>query len=92
MSSCPQWTFMEDTNMTQKLLLTIPEAADRLGVGRSFLHAAIQRRELSTVKLGRARRVPVGALEHYVARLLSAQETIDEAQPQDPAAWPVVDD
>ncbi len=55
--------------MSDKMLLTVTEAADRLGVGRSFLYTVIQRGQLATVKLGRARRVHVGALEEFVKRL-----------------------
>jgi excisionase family DNA binding protein len=59
-----------------KLLLKIDEAASQLGVGRSFLYAAIQRGELATVKLGRARRVPLADLTRYVERLREG-EAID---------------
>ena len=55
--------------MSDKMLLTVAEAADRLGVGRSFLYTVIQRGRLATVKLGRARRVPITALEEFVQRL-----------------------
>jgi excisionase family DNA binding protein len=60
----------------EKLLLKIDEAATQLGVGRSFLYAAIQRGELATVKLGRARRVPLADLTRYVERLRE-DEAID---------------
>jgi excisionase family DNA binding protein len=52
--------------MNEKFLLTVSEASERLGVGRSYLYGAIQRRELASVKLGRARRIPVSALAKYV--------------------------
>jgi excisionase family DNA binding protein len=57
-------------------LVTIGQAAELLSVGRSYLYAAIQRGELATVKLGRSRRVPVAALDDYVARKL--EESDDE--------------
>jgi excisionase family DNA binding protein len=56
--------------MTEKLLLTVGEAADRLGVGRSFLYQLIQRGELQSLKLGRARRVPLRVLDEFVNRRL----------------------
>jgi excisionase family DNA binding protein len=60
--------------MTQEqVLLKIDEAATRLGVGRSFLYAAIQRGELGTVKLGRARRVPTSEIAAYIQRLREEQ-------------------
>ena len=51
--------------MQEKLLLTIPEAADRLGVGRSHLYELLRRGEIVSVRLGRSRRVPVTALEDF---------------------------
>lgn len=65
--------------MVDKLLLTVPEAAERLGVGRSFLYGVIQRGELSSVKLGRARRVPIAALEEFIERLRREQDLEVEA-------------
>ena len=56
--------------MNEKLLLTVGEAADRLGVGRSFLYQLIQRGELQSLKLGRARRVPLRALDEFVDKRL----------------------
>ncbi|MDO8615020.1 MAG: helix-turn-helix domain-containing protein [Dehalococcoidia bacterium] len=61
-------------DISDKVLLTVPEAAERLGVGRSFLYGVIQRGELASVKLGRARRVPVAALASYVEWLQAAEE------------------
>jgi excisionase family DNA binding protein len=57
-------------SMTEKLLLTVGEAADRLGVGRSFLYQLLQRGELQSLKLGRARRVPLRALDEFVDKRL----------------------
>ena len=51
--------------MQEKLLLTIPEAADRLGVGRSYLYDLLRRGEIVGVHLGRSRRVPAKALEDF---------------------------
>lgn len=56
--------------MTDKLLLTVGEAADRLGVGRSFFYQLIQRGEVQSLKLGRARRVPLRALDEFVTKRL----------------------
>ena len=54
-----------------KLLLTVPEAALRLGVGRSFLYELVMRGEIASLKLGRARRIPVAALEQFVRERLA---------------------
>ena len=58
--------------MSDKMLLTVTEAALRLGVGRSFLYNLVIRGEIASVKLGRARRIPVAALEEFVTRLQAA--------------------
>ena len=55
--------------MTDKVLLRVDEAAAALGVGRSFLYGLVQRGEIGSVKLGRARRIPAKALEEFVQRL-----------------------
>ena len=38
-----------------KILLTVLQAADRLGVGRSLLYEMIRRGEVQSIRLGRAR-------------------------------------
>jgi excisionase family DNA binding protein len=54
-----------------KLLLTVSEAAERLGIGRSFAYQLVSRGELASLKLGRARRVPTTALDDFIAQQLS---------------------
>lgn len=53
----------------ERLLLTVPEAAMRLGLGRSLIYQLVMSGELASVKVGRARRVPVSALEQFVERI-----------------------
>jgi excisionase family DNA binding protein len=55
--------------MVDKLLLTVTEAAERLGIGRSHVYIFVMRGELPSVKLGRSRRVPVDALADFVEKL-----------------------
>lgn len=58
---------------TPRLMLTIPEAARRLSIGRSFIYQLIIAGELETVQLGRLRRVPFECLVEYVERLRREQ-------------------
>jgi len=58
----------------EKRLLTVAEAARRLGIGRSHAYIYVLRGELESVKLGRSRRVPVEAIEEFVERLRSEAE------------------
>ena len=57
------------------LLLTVEEAALRLGIGRTFLYRLIRSGEVESIKVGRLRRVPVECLPEYVAVLRRAGKT-----------------
>ena len=57
-----------ETTTDSKLLLTIPEVAHRLGLGRSFVYQLVMRGEIPSIKIGRARRVPVTALEQFITQ------------------------
>ena len=60
--------------MQEKMLLTVDEAAQRLGIGRSHAYNYVLRGELESVKMGRSRRVPVQAIDDFVERLRSETE------------------
>ena len=51
-----------------RLLVRIPEAADRLGLSRSTVYELIAAGELKVVRYGRAVRVPVSELAGWVGR------------------------
>lgn len=53
-----------------RLLLTVVEAADLLGVGRTTLYELLARGELQAVRIGRSRRVPRTAIDDYVDQLV----------------------
>jgi excisionase family DNA binding protein len=57
------------------LLLSIQEAGRALGIRRSKMYELIAAGELETVRIGRSVRVPVDAIEAFVARLRSAEQT-----------------
>ena len=57
----------------EKLLLTVEQAADRLGVARSHLYRWLTTGELPSLKLGRSRRIPVAALERFVSERLEEE-------------------
>lgn len=56
-------------------LLTVEEAARRLGIGRTFCYALIGSGGLESVPVGRLRKVPAEAVLEYVARLRRANRT-----------------
>jgi excisionase family DNA binding protein len=55
--------------MSEVLLLTVKEAAHRIGLGRTFTYELIRRGELRSLKIGGARRVAVADIEEFVIRL-----------------------
>ncbi len=48
--------------------LTVPEAAQTLGIGRSAAYEAARTGEIPTVRIGRRLLVPVAALERMLAQ------------------------
>jgi excisionase family DNA binding protein len=56
-----------------KVLLTVEEVAEATGLGRTYVYELVMRREIPSIKLGRKRRIPVTALEEFVARQLSGE-------------------
>ncbi len=53
---------------TAPLLLTVPEAARMLGVGRTLTYELIGSGQLEVVHIGRATRVPIDAVHAFVER------------------------
>ncbi|KIH98021.1 transcriptional regulator [Streptomonospora alba] len=57
-----------------RLLLTVPEAARALAISRSKLYELIGSGAVRSVKIDGSRRVPVGALDAYLASLMPAEK------------------
>ena len=51
---------------SERLLLTVEEAARYLGIGRTLAWRLVQERRLPSVRVGRCVRVPVRDLEAWV--------------------------
>ncbi|MCO8274774.1 helix-turn-helix domain-containing protein [Actinoplanes sp. TRM 88003] len=51
------------------LVLTIEQAAQRLGIGRTLMYALVTSGEIESVTIGRLRRIPCDCLTAYVNRL-----------------------
>lgn len=62
-----------ETPMAEKLLLTVEEAAQRLGLTRSKLYVSVMAGTILSVKIGKSRRIPTHALDAYVERLVEEQ-------------------
>ena len=57
----------------EPLLMTVPDAAKMLGLGRSTLYQLMQAGEVTCVHVGRSVRVPLRALRAYAERLEAEQ-------------------
>lgn len=58
-----------DTSDGTPLVLTIEQAAKRLGIGRTLAYALVSSGEIESVTIGRLRRIPAECLTEYVNRL-----------------------
>ncbi len=57
----------------EKKLLTVAEAAFVTGCSRSLLYLKLMSGEIPSIKIGRARRIPVEGLDEFIARELADQ-------------------
>lgn len=64
--------------MPARMLLTVEEAAEQLGIGRTLLYKLITRGEIESIRIGRLRRVPTAAIQDY-ARGLSDERLSGQA-------------
>ena len=57
----------------ERVLLTAEEVAEALHIGRTRVFALIAAKEITSVKIGNLRRVPVDAVREYAARLIQLE-------------------
>ena len=62
-----------NTMPVERLLLTVEEVADALSIGRTRVFSLIAAKELTSVKIGSLRRIPVDAVREYAARLVQRE-------------------
>lgn len=55
-----------------RVLLTVEEAAEQLGIGRTLAYRLVRDGEIESVRIGRLRRIPAAAVHEYARRLLAA--------------------
>jgi len=67
---------LEVVNVTlepdERLLLSVVEAARRLGIGRTLMYELLASGAIDSVHVGRLRKVPVRALDAFITRLAGA--------------------
>ncbi len=57
----------------ERLFLTVEEVAESLHIGRTRVFALIAAREITSVKIGNLRRIPVDAVHENAARLVQLE-------------------
>lgn len=62
----------ERTAARRPLLLTVQQAAEMIGVGRSTLYRIMDRGEIQSVHLGASRRIPLSAAYDFVEQLIDS--------------------
>ncbi len=65
---------------SDKLLLTLPEVAHRLSIGRSKLYELLEAGELPVIRIGTAVRIPAGAVQDWVERRVGKDTNGGERQ------------
>lgn len=58
------------------VLLTVEEAARAMAVGRTTVYHLLAAGSLRSVRIGRARRIPLDAIRAYVAELAAEQREV----------------
>jgi excisionase family DNA binding protein len=58
-----------------RVLLTVEAAAARLSISRTRMYALLKSGDVTSVRVGRLRRIPATALEKFAAQLHAAQHT-----------------
>jgi excisionase family DNA binding protein len=61
-----------------QLLISVEEAAQALGIGRSQTYELVMGGQVESVKIGKRRLVVAASLDVYVQRLKAAAESTDQ--------------
>jgi excisionase family DNA binding protein len=56
-----------------RLLYSVEEAAQLLGIGRTFMFGLVAAGHVDSLKIGKRRKISRRALDEYIARLVSDQ-------------------
>lgn len=57
----------------ERLVLTVPEVAKRLGLGRNAAYALVRTKGFPAIRIGKHIRVPVAALERWLEEQVRTQ-------------------
>ncbi|WP_082574175.1 helix-turn-helix domain-containing protein [Cellulomonas sp. Root137] len=80
-SSSPEQHVVEvSVQHDSRVLLSVVEAAQRLGVGRSTMYELLGSGQIESVHIGRLRKVPVSALSAFVENLREHSSGGDDSE------------
>ena len=68
-----------DTGKAEMIVLTVEQAAERLGIGRTLMYSLVRTGAVESVTIGRLRRIPSDALIQYVNTLRANAARKDSA-------------
>ena len=66
-SAVPEQVVNVNVVPDERILLTVVEAARRLGIGRSSMYRLLDAGQIRSIHVGRSHRIPVGALVEFVS-------------------------
>jgi excisionase family DNA binding protein len=70
---------MADESNSDRLLVTVEEAARQLSIGRSHLYELILRGTLRSIRIGRTRRIATRDIEAFIDALLQDTDDVSPA-------------
>jgi excisionase family DNA binding protein len=70
------------TGFPDRLLYSVEEAADLLGIGRTFMYHLVATGEVDSLKVGSRRKIPRDSIHGYIARLRSEQQSLAQNLPR----------
>jgi excisionase family DNA binding protein len=80
---------MNETLLPERQTLSVEEAAEALGIGRTLAYEAVRRGEIPTIRIGKRLLVPRGALDQLLGTATTNGErsrTECTVEPQQPNA------
>ena len=77
-------TARNEADRPGRILYSVQEAAELLGVGRTFMFYLVATGEIESLKIGKLRKIPRDAIETYVDKLRSAEAAIRSSHASPP--------
>jgi len=63
-----------------RVMLTVEQAADAIGIGRTTMFALLKAGDVESVRIGRLRRVPAAAIDRFLECLAAEQHSTTEQE------------